>query len=164
MDTAEVLLHYSAEPFVGPLETIHFQKQRDEDPKPFGLWVSVPGADDWKSWCEAEGFSLNSLNYVSQIILRDNAKILRLSSSSAIRRFTAERRVRGSRWNSFSIDWRSVAGEYDGIIIAPYQWSCRMDDECRWYYGWDCASGCIWHASAVKEIRPIAGEHPAIAA
>ncbi len=23
-----------------------------------------------------------------------------------------------------------------------------------WYYGWDCASGVIWDAEAVAELRP----------
>ena len=26
--------------------------------------------------------------------------------------------------------------------------------ELFWYYGWDCASGCIWDPAAVAEIKP----------
>jgi hypothetical protein len=63
------------------------------------------------------------------------------------------------------IDWPKVSERYDGVVIAPYVWSLRMGDyemiEGRmrktpdsaisdWYYPWDCASGCIWKASAIK--------------
>ena len=50
------------------------------------------------------------------------------------------------------IDWPKVAERYDGIIIAPYQWSRRLDGP-MWYYGWDCASGCVWRARAVLELK-----------
>jgi hypothetical protein len=46
------------------------------------------------------------------------------------------------------IDWPRVAERFDGVIIAPYQWKHRL--ELMWYYGWDCASGCIWNARAVS--------------
>lgn len=38
---------------------------------------------------------------------------------------------------------------------APYQWRRRNERGFSWYYGWDCASGCIWRASAIREIRLI---------
>ncbi len=55
------------------------------------------------------------------------------------------------------IDWRAVAKDYDGIIIAPYVWSCHLgfgrgggiESVSCWYYPWDCASGCIWNAKAI---------------
>ena len=53
------------------------------------------------------------------------------------------------------IDWAEVASKYDGIIISPYQWSLRLDMEMMWYYGWDCASGCIWNISAIKELKEV---------
>jgi hypothetical protein len=55
----------------------------------------------------------------------------------------------------FEIEWRKVAERFDGIIIAPYIWQRRLDLESSWYYSWDCASGCIWNASAVREIVPM---------
>jgi hypothetical protein len=27
-----------------------------------------------------------------------------------------------------------------------------VDDNCGWYYGWDCASGCIWDSAAVERV------------
>lgn len=26
----------------------------------------------------------------------------------------------------------------------------RLDNRCTWYYGWDCASGCIWDKDAIE--------------
>ncbi|QBI98814.1 hypothetical protein SEA_BOBBY_184 [Mycobacterium phage Bobby] len=49
------------------------------------------------------------------------------------------------------IDWGKVAADYGGIIIAPYQWSRRMDP--HWYYTWDCASGCIWNLEAIESLE-----------
>ena len=48
------------------------------------------------------------------------------------------------------IDWHAVAQAYAGIEIAPYCWSLRFEYEFLWYYGWDCASGCVWELSAVR--------------
>lgn len=42
--------------------------------KPFGLWISVEGAYDWKWWCNAEGFRLEDLRHAHQVILRPGAK------------------------------------------------------------------------------------------
>lgn len=51
-----------------------------------------------------------------------------------------------------SVNWPLIATRWDGIIIAPYQWSCRYDDRTFWYYGWDCASGCIWNLHAITDV------------
>lgn len=48
-----------------------------------------------------------------------------------------------------------IGARYDGIVITPYVWSMRLDRSAFWYYGWDCASGCIWNASAVAELVPL---------
>lgn len=48
------------------------------------------------------------------------------------------------------ISWKKVRKNYDGIIIAPYQWDCRNASETTWYYPWDCASGCIWNLEKVS--------------
>ena len=51
----------------------------------------------------------------------------------------------------FAPDWARVGEAYPGIIIAPYIWSRRLDGP-MWYYGWDCASGCVWDPSVVRSI------------
>ena len=51
----------------------------------------------------------------------------------------------------YMLDFLKVMDEYDGIIIAPYQYSCRlMNSSTAWYYGWDCASGCIWNLGCIS--------------
>ena len=62
------------------------------------------------------------------------------------------------RFRDRYIDWPAVATDYPGLIIAPYQWSCRMSEFTRWYYGWDCASGCIWNADAIARVTEEARE------
>ena len=51
-------------------------------------------------------------------------------------------------------NWDDVVRQYDGLIIAPYQWAKRCD--YSWYYGWDCASGVIWNLRAVASVKPTA--------
>lgn len=153
------LLHYSAKP-LDAVRTTAADLRRDGS-KPTGLWVSVEGDDDWKSWCEAENFSPDRLACVAEVTPTEPANLLLLSSAADVLRFHREYRCRpefagtGSLaadpyWDNHAIRWSDVASSYDGIIIAPYQWSLRLDGECRWYYGWDCASGCIWNADAIS--------------
>lgn len=153
----ETLIHYSNKPLlevwsVPPaMQKAHF--------KPRGLWVSVEGDDDWKSWCLSEDYECQSLSNPHEIHLAKTANILRLSCSDQLRGFTKRY---GLRFRSGSviidIDWPEVTSHYDGIIIAPYVWECRLDTTNTWYYSWDCASGCIWNASAVAKIVPLSQE------
>lgn len=53
------------------------------------------------------------------------------------------------------IDWVKVKPLYDGIIITPYQWRCRLDPDIFWYYSWDCASGCIWNLETIETTKEI---------
>jgi hypothetical protein len=120
--------------------------------KPKGLWVSVDGSDDWASWCESESFGLGKLRY--SVVLVNDPRVLILDGESALYNFTDNYgKDVPQHWSRERyIDWSMVARDYRGIIIAPYIWSCRMGDYTRWYYGWDCASGCIWSADAVASV------------
>lgn len=149
------LSHYSAIP------RIIFRERRNTDVyfKPRGLWVSVDGEDDWRAWCEAETFRLQALRFKINIILEPDANILYLRSAADLFTFTEGYTATDSQVNSimkshslsgtFHMDWPRVQREYDGIIIAPYQWSQRL--ELMWYYSWDCASGCIWNIEAIQK-------------
>lgn len=157
------LLHYSAQPFAGPVKTRAGELSIDS--KPRGLWVSVEGRDDWPTWCRGEEFELADLRCVSEIVLHRNAKLIRLTTAVDIDAFHAAYSAtlypdRPNVCIGMAIDWPRVAARYDGIIIAPYQWGRRLDHATRWYYGWDCASGCIWRARAVADVRPL-GDTPA---
>lgn len=132
--------------------------------KPIGLWVSVDGEDDWFAWCRGEGYCLENLGYPTEIALAADANILIVSTPQGIEDLTEkfgdyptyaqteyDRNLFGKGW----IDWCAFGELFDGIIIAPYQWSHRLNNAARWYYSWDCASGCIWRARAVQSLTPL---------
>lgn len=144
--------HFSKAPITGPIRSVeqgiapHF--------KPLGFWISVEGnGDGWKDWCEGEGFGTERLAFEHEVTLRDDAEILWLRSAADIDRFTDEWMPKSFAAASYyCIPWAPVAMAYQGIVIAPYIWSRRFDDKSGWYYSWDCASGCIWDASAIESV------------
>lgn len=150
-----ILKHFSLE----PLREIHSSKN-DKDVlsiicKPNGLWVSVEGAEyGWYDWCKENDFNLQKFNYETLIELTSTANVLMIDSPTGLDTFTEEY---GEQYLSrmMIINWTRVASKYDGIIIAPYIWEKRLDINTMWYYGWDCASGCIWNADAIKAHKSI---------
>lgn len=153
MSDSEIYRHWDAAP-------VEFDRMRvytlDENQsyrkyfKPVGLWFDVDS--DWKRWCEGETFELECIATPHVLTFKPSANILRLKSSFDLSLFT-EKYCRVPRHerdrDSYAIDWPRVREEHDGIIIAPYQWECRMD--LMWYYVWDCASGCVWNLDCVEE-------------
>jgi len=144
------LRHYAAEPRTLDRTMVYEQDRRY---KPRGLWVSVPGEDDWPSWCEGERFGLDRLAFEHAVTVDRDANILVLRGPDDLLKFTDKYGVEliprraGSSLRSDYIDWPTVTSEYEGIIIAPHVWTVRLD--LMWYYGWDCASGCIWDLGAI---------------
>jgi hypothetical protein len=103
----------------------------------------------------SEGYALDCFEYETVIVLSDSANILRLWCPADIDAFHEGYSVQ-DRYYRPKIDWARVAEEYQGIIIAPYCWQRRLDGPAHsWYYGWDCASGCIWDAEAIAELVAI---------
>lgn len=157
------LIHYSNEPLRAVCDETQEPSGRDgvwwTHEKPRGLWVSVLGRDDWASWCRAESFRRTRRQCASRIVLSPSAKVLRMASAHEMDAFTRQYgeviRLQGSRYNRTGINWSKVAAEYDGIIIAPYIWSRRLHDLTGWYYGWDCASGCIWNSRAIARVQAL---------
>jgi hypothetical protein len=145
------LLHYSAEPFVGP---VHSEAQEgDLSFKPRGLWLSV--GNEWAEWCREANFGAARIVHVARVTLAPNANVLRLSGQIDLDRFTDEYGdpEQDRTYHTRFIRWNQVAEKYDGIIISPYIWARRL--ELMWYYGWDCASGCIWNARAIESVTPL---------
>jgi len=127
--------------------------------KPRGLWISDEDDYGWKEWCSIH--APNCLGKeVYSVELHNNAKLLWLKTLEDIDAFTYVYKRTGEPWDSLQlmipIDWYTVAQEYDGIIITPYQpkryWAFNG---AAWYSPWDVASGCIWKASAIKRIEAI---------
>lgn len=143
------LSHYAEKPVV--LVDRSYNQPSKPHFKPNGLWVSVDGDDDWMNWCKREGFRTETLRFRHVVSLADRAKILNLNTEKAIRTFTVRFQVDYPGISSYrQIDWQAVSSKWQGIIIAPYCWSLRLDPKCSWYYSWDCASGCIWDLTALS--------------
>ncbi len=156
------LIHYSKNP-IGCLENREYsQKDLNWQAKPNGLWLSVEGCKgtnnyNWKQWCESEGFNLSCLAICYEVILHENANIIHLKSAKEIFEFSKfyplKTRHWDAEWDTYQLQWDEVKEKHQGIIIAPYQWECRLALETCWYYGWDCASGCIWDINCIKEFK-----------
>jgi hypothetical protein len=151
------LLHYYSKPF--ELEPREYQQMAMRHHKPLGFWVSVEGEDDWKDWCQGEDWNTEFLAVAHEVTLKPDAKILWIDSCEGIDAFTSKYGlpiIPGKTELGFYVGWREVAKDYQGIIIAPYQWERRHCNVSGWYYSWDCASGCIWDLSAIESFRCLA--------
>lgn len=128
--------------------------------KPNGCWITDDTEDCWRTWCVGESFGLESLTHKHEVTL-DETNVLILRSASQLDKFSKQFSVarpwswQGRDYVERCIDWRVVAARYDGLIITPYQWTHRLHEDYGWYYGWDCASGCIWKPSTILDIRLI---------
>lgn len=168
MSSEEIrLIHYSGKEIEKLIDLKLDQNINFHSAKPLGLWVSVEGISDehnlnWKQWCESEEFHLEYLKYAYEVILKENANILYLKTSDEIIGFHAKypkslfKEMNDWKHNdTYQIDWAKVAEKYQGIIISPYQWDCRLSCDSSWYYGWDCSSGCIWDIDCIKEFNKV---------
>ncbi|OZC59227.1 hypothetical protein CH276_22530 [Rhodococcus sp. 06-470-2] len=151
------LVHYHSRAF-NLVPDFDYSERHQRGDKPAGFWVSVAGEDDWPSWCRSEEFALESLTVPHVVTLTAEANVLRINSEAELVAFDAKYHIADSWYlergieSHWSIDWPRLYGEYDGIIIAPYQWKQRYGD-LNWYYGWDCASGCIWNLAAIAALN-----------
>lgn len=126
--------------------------------KPIGLWVSVEGPADWFSWAKSEMPHRIEDTLVYEIVLKTDANLITLKNLDQFDAFAQKYRRPGPLPDKPEVmsgpNWSEVSKTYNGIIIAPYLWPRRMDHNSMWYYGWDCASGCIWRPkNAVQEIN-----------
>lgn len=132
--------------------------------KPHGLWLSDEDDYGWGEWCKAENYRLDRLTYQYAISVTRDANILYILTVKQLDDFTVKYgyapekveivpEISGELFDMpEGINWKKVAEDYDGIVITPYQWERRMTQSTNWYYGWDCASGCIWNAKAIGGI------------
>lgn len=121
------------------------------DFKPRGLWVSVDGEDDWPSFCERENFRNLNTQAHYRVHLSEDANIRYVTTEHELIEFHDE--FSDTLISSLPRpDWSRVAEQYQGVIFSPYQWSMRLNGP-TWYYGYDCASGCLWSKEAVQSIE-----------
>lgn len=121
--------------------------------KPTGLWISRDGPDSWEEWCKHNSERLLG-QFKHGVAVRPEANLLWILSPAQLLDFTEKYKDREklSFLQSHNIKWDAVASDYDGIMIIPYIYSCRLDPHCSWYYGWDCASGCIWNREMIAGV------------
>jgi hypothetical protein len=171
---SERWIHFSREP-LGEL----FVREQHPLPeyitphdKPNGLWLSNEKDYGWQAWCEDNEFACGTYRFAQEITLADDANVLRLSHPEDLDDFTKTWGVPDSYSRSmgyldggisterfgrlygpaYAIDWLRVAESWDGVLITPYHYERRMNHQTSWYYGWDCASGCIWHPRAIARV------------
>ena len=118
--------------------------------KPRGLWFEVEGEQDWREWTNAENSGDINNQFHYRLSLAPGTKMLHIRSVGELDDFHKDFKSTDTPYPGADyemIDWLKVADIWDGIVIAPYQWSRRLsNDPCsRWYYAWDCASGCLWN-------------------
>lgn len=119
--------------------------QRNITNKPNGLWYDVDG--DWKRWC-LQTDNLQWICRYNYAIDVSKANILKLSSTKEMLDFTEEYADK-AKYMIF-VDWARVAKNYEGIEISPFNWDLHLEPKTFWYYGWDCASGCLWNLKNIK--------------
>lgn len=150
------LIHYSSR----GISSLYSVKEQTVTHKPQGLWVSDDDCEDnWKTWCRGENFNLDRLTIPHRIVLSPNANVLILAQPHDLDAFTHiySGVIPGINLGGYFINWQKVAYMYQGIIITPYIYQRRLTAHTTWYYGWDCASGCIWDHTCIASANLI---HP----
>ena len=141
--------HFSAKAFVLETKVTRHVNGSFGNNKPNGLWYSI--GNSWKDWCSYEAFRLETFQYKTRLLINTN-KLLQLNSIKAINEFTDTYSIDPYITRTFRsmcrINWDAVAEKYAGIEISPQQGWQRLNG-ATWYYGWDCASGCVWDTSIV---------------
>ncbi len=157
-----------------PIEKFISKRQRIEM-KPTGIWYGFN--DSWFDWMMEAGCNWFQ-PYIYEVVV-DEERVLRISNLDEFDEFEDEYgslpaymlRAKNAgldfmlpampdmmRRLSLHIDWPKLSKQYSALEITPYQWKRRL--ESIWYYGWDCASGCIWNRKGLKELRLFAQYDP----
>ena len=155
-------IHYSDEP-LNKLDDVPTKEQSENGPKPRGIWFSV--GEDWVNWLKDSHFDMHPdfpWHKQTALVLKKKAKVLRISNAKQMDSFTKKYYgvdeylpdINTPKWKPGQmINWQRVAQDYDGIIIAPYIGSRRLEPHTMWYYGWDVASGCVWNIDAIRMLK-----------
>lgn len=156
----EKWIHYSP----SPTQIVVYNRDQQEDmhlySKPKGLWITPEHAENnWSEWCKGADFNCGRLKFIHDIKFNSNANFLRLENKDDIDSFTKEYEFTladpfpiAGDFEFKGIKWKKVAEKYDGILIPTYIYERRMMAGADWYNPWDCASGCVWNASAIESI------------
>jgi hypothetical protein len=161
-----------------PVKLCRMSYPQGGHPKPNGFWFDVDAS--WKRWCRNTRFRLGNLRYRHTVTIVDSSRILFLRKAKDIDIFTRQygRNLSGhiqllqnpggadafadqygrdlfrdiQKQFSNYILWGEVAEKHSGIIIDPYSRSRSLT--YLWYYGWNCAGGCVWDTSVIRLGKP----------
>lgn len=143
-----MLLHYAPEPVRFDPTRTYDQADLRLPGKPNGLWVSVPGDNDWTQWCEDE-----FVRHVYRVVLTADANIPRITDGDEADEFHCDyAAARDGPRDLWPINRTAVASDYDGLILAPF---LAGHAGPSWFQDWVCASGCIWSATAIACFQEI---------
>lgn len=112
--------------------------------KPGGFWFGV--GSEWVDWTESDMPEWKGDNLYSVEV--DESQCLVIQDEFDFKDFSRTYGTRGGM-----IDWGRVSKDHKGVIIRGYFPKYRMNPQYRWYYSWDIASGCVWDASAIKQVE-----------
>ena len=161
-----------------PVKLCRMNYPQSGHPKPNGFWFDVD--ESWKQWCNVTRYGLEDLRYRHTVTILDSSRILFLRKARGVDAFTRRygcnlsghiqllqssgdsdsfasqygRDLFGEIQRQFSnyIMWGKVAEKYSGIIISPYSRARSLT--YLWYYGWNCAGGCIWDTNIIFLDKP----------
>ena len=142
------LYHFCKELMVYDPKMMYKQENRH---KPKGLWVSDESDYGWKEWCNENEFGEARLKTCYKVDIIVNSNLLVISNVQELKDFTSEYAIKLYEF-LFAINWEQVAKDYGGVIITPHQGTLGLGINYTWYYGWDCASGCIWDLNLIGGI------------
>lgn len=164
------LKHFSDKPLsLSDLYDTELSVSASEFTKPRGLWLSDESQFStgwsWAAWCNSDAPDFIAGKIEHDVVLFEDANVLLIKGQRAIDRFTRHYGVQSTwRDTAYAIEWDRVAKDYDGILITPYIFSRRLTPHTSWYYGWDCASACIWRPTkAIEAIAPTTARQSAAA-
>ena len=126
----------------------------DRADKPSGLWISPATEDGWRAWREGKECGIPETEYVYRVDLSPDANLLVVKPHEISRlhqRFPRRRMDKIMPFYPYDEDhpsWETITEQFDGVLIPRYSWDHRLS--VNWYYGWDCASGCIWNLRAIS--------------
>lgn len=132
-----------------PLESVHSVSQTGEAAsigKPDGFWFAA--GSEWVDWTESEMPQWKGDNLYDVEVNEDECIVI--EDEIDMREFHAKYRTRDG---SEMIDWQKVSKDAKGVIFKRYFPEFRR--RYKWYYTWDIASGCVWDASAIKQVEQI---------
>ena len=150
-----VLYHFTEKPF--SLKDKKKYQVINGINKPSGLWLSDENDYGWSQWCQDNDFRLKGLKYKTTIKV-DTSNVFVIQSVEELKEFNSKYGIKKGNFKKdpyflledYFINWDLLKNTHKGIIITPYLHQVRL--EYMWYYGWDCASGCIWDTSCCEII------------